>query len=216
MESDSRELVPVDLEREDIRKVEQYGSLIQFLRKHELVQMTTDAQQREAKRLFVIRGYRVKEVAKEVKVQPWVVNRWRNLFGWDDLRDQRLFRIHQSHSKKLSRFSPNLDKKHDNIFSSIEDQIEECIEERTVEGGQFTPQELRTLASAAESCMQSRRTIAGRANRKEEHSHSMDDSLMPGFMKLLKGLETDEGKRLGVNLEAAQDAEFVVDGEEAG
>ena len=187
-------------------------SLTQKLTKQGKIRLTNDLQLLRARKAFVVDLLPLAKVAEDLGLERSTLQRWAHLYNWYDDRSDRELALYRKVAGLRRNLVPDIDQRHDSIFSSLEDLLETTVRELSDAGVAVPPQHLRTLASTAEICQKSRRVV-----HKKEQSISKkvleiqeDPKVYDDFIRSLTDLASGDSERAltAPQKERIQDAEF--------
>lgn len=137
-------------------------SLTQQLATSGRIKVLPETTMLRAKHLYVTKGLPVKVIARDLDIEPTVIERWAHLFNWHDMRTERERQQYQRVLGIRRSFTPNIDQKHDRLYNSIEGLLEDTLQHMQNSDQPVTPAQLRTLSSVLKNCQDGRRIIQGK------------------------------------------------------
>lgn len=180
-------IVPVNHESKEARDRDA-ASLIRYLERTGECPTVKPYLMMRARSLYIRKLMDKRDVARAVKVEVGMLDRWIAQFGWEDLRREEEFRLFRKVAGVRKRIlgEENIDEKHDLMFHSLEALIEDTV--FRIKRGELecSVRDLTSLASAARTCMDSRRTIHRKEGSPTRHIHELQDgSLLDEFAAML-------------------------------
>ena len=173
--------VPLDLQPQD--RPENYPTLIRYLEATGRIRHTSVIQMARARHLY-IRGGNVRAIAEELKLEPSIVDRWANIFAWDEERDRRLFESFRKVASIDGKYGKNLGERHDRIAGSIEQVAERLLHQHQNGEIALDPRALATLASTIKQTQEIRRTARGESVKKEEKEVQINVNMPQSFERI--------------------------------
>lgn len=155
------------------------------------------------------------DIAKELDLPLSTLQRWSHLYCWDDARAEReRFLINRVQGVRRA-LVPDIDRRHDAMFSSLESLLETTMRELTDSGQMVPPNHLKTLASTLALCQSGRRTVHKKEQSISKHVHELQENpeVYESFVRTLTDISSKTEAKLR---ETIMDAEFeeVVDDED--
>ncbi len=154
-------------------------SLTQELSKKGKIKLDNDLKLLKARKLFVVELQPLSKVADFLELPLSTLQRWAHIHCWDDARAEReramILRVQGIRHSLV----PDIDRKHDEMFSSLERLLETTMNELLDGKVAVPPHQLKILATTLEVCQGGRRTVHKKEQGVRRLVHEMPDN--PAF-----------------------------------
>jgi hypothetical protein len=195
-------IIPVDYRSPEDREAD-LRSLILRLERQGRCKTASPMRMLRARALYCNKFLDRAAVARAVGVTVGDVDHWVLVDGWEKQRHENEFKQYQKVAGVRRRVMPDIDEKHDRMFHNLEALLEDTVFRIKRDEIEMDPKDLVSLANAAKTCMEARRTIHKKEGPARRHVFELEDpTLLNEFAAMVMDL-TSSGKAR-VEVEASE------------